>query len=343
MSRNEELEQQITALNRTIDEMRARIVRLESGAGMRLDGHEKPRSRRSFLKLGAAAAAGAAGLVAGRIIPAAAADGATVATGATVTGEHPTIIKGDAATAVPVLATQDPNFSQANLTAFLTAQGDTIAAPLQGLGGTTGAIEGVDGWAQGAQAFGVYGLTDAGTGVVGESSTGISLHARGSGRIRQDPQSSAPSYTPNNFEMVRDPSGNLWLSQAGGVWRQVAIMHTFPNPRRVWDGWVQPMGPGIYGPIDATTEVGTSGFTAGPSGVPAGAQAAYCAVMSYNAGVMTLYPDLTSDTGIGNWASTVDGVLNMMFMFVPLSPAGKFNFHAYFTGRKFVDVWGYLM
>ena len=41
--------------------------------------------------------------------------------------------------------------------ANLTTAG-TFAGPLQGLGTTTGAVEGVDGWAQGAQAFGVYGL-----------------------------------------------------------------------------------------------------------------------------------------------------------------------------------------
>jgi hypothetical protein len=30
-------------------------------------------------------------------------------------------------------------------------------------------------------------------------------------------------------------------------------------------------------------------------------------------------------------------------MFVPLSAAGKFKFHAYFTGVRVFDIWGYLM
>ena len=77
--------------------------------------------------------------------------------------------------------------------------------------------------------------------------------------------------------------------------------------------------------------------------MPAGARAAYCAVMSYSAGVMTIYPDLTADTLIGNWASTTNGPLNLHYMYIPLSAAGKFKIHTYFSGQKFIDVWGYYM
>jgi hypothetical protein len=336
MSRTEELEQQVQHLTRVIEDMKTRVVRLEAADEAVAESDPPRKTRRNFLKLGAATAVGAVGMLAGRAIPAAAADGATVMTGATVTGEHPTIIAGDAVTAVPVLAAHDSTFSP---TALTTAGG--FAGTLRGNGGATGTIEGVDGWAQGPQAYGVYGLTDSGTGVVGESNTGIGLHARRSGRIRQDPLGAAPAYLPDDFEQVRDPSGNLWVSQAGGVWRQVSIMHLFQNPRRVWDGFVGPTVSGVYGPVDATTIVASQG--GGPSGVPVGAQAAWCAVMSYQAGVMTIFPDLTSEPIIGNWANGVTGPLGIFYMFVPLSPAGKFKFHAFFTGNRFFDVWGYLL
>ena len=80
-----------------------------------------------------------------------------------------------------------------------------------------------------------------------------------------------------------------------------------------------------------------------PPFLPAGAQAAWCAVMSYEAGVMTIFPDLTPEPVAGNWANGVSGPLGIFYMFVPLSPQGKFKFHAYFTGHRFFDVWGYLL
>lgn len=339
MDGTRELEQQVSDLTRTIQEMKARIARLEGREQRDSAADRAPRSRRNFLKLGAAAAIGAAGVVAGKVIPASATTGGNFVLGQANLAENPTTIQGDGLTPpVQVLAAEAAGFS-----ASAQAGAGTFAAPLQGLGGPTGIIEGVDGWAQGSQAFGVYGLTDAGTGVVGESSTGIGLHARGSGRIRQDPQAQAPTYTPNDFEMVRDPNGNMWISQKGGAWRQVAIMHTFPNPRRVWDGFVQPTGPGVYGPVDATTTISTSGGDGSPSGVPVGAQAAWCAVMSYQVGIMTIFPDGTAEPVISNWSNSGGSGLGMFYMFVPLSPAGKFKFHAFFTGNKFFDVWGYLL
>jgi len=66
-------------------------------------------------------------------------------------------------------------------------------------------------------------------------------------------------------------------------------------------------------------------------------------VQSYNAGVMTLFPDLTTDPGIANWSGTANGPLNLLYMFVPLSAAGKFKLHTYFTGKKYIDVWGFYM
>jgi hypothetical protein len=117
-------------------------------------------------------------------------------------------------------------------------------------------------------------------------------------------------------------------------------MTLFPNGRRVWDGFTQPTAPGTYGPVDATQQVYPS---VAPSGVPAGAKAAFCAVQSYNAGYLTIYPDGTTPPIAANWTGTTDGALNLLYMFVPLSAAGKFDFAANFTGRKFFDVWGYVV
>jgi len=347
MNRTEELEDQVRRLTSTVDEMKARMTRLES-AEPDIQNGSKRSSRRGFLRLGAAAALGSLGWAAAKAIPAAAATGGPTLLGTANAAENPTTIAADGLTPpVQVLAAMDSTFSQANLTA---AGG--FAGTLQGLGNANSAlpptnpiVEGVDGWAQGTRAYGVYGLTDSGTGVTGESATGIGLYARRSGRIRQDGLTTVgtPPYAPNDFEFVRDSNGVPYVSVAGGAWKQVATglgMNIFPNPRRVYNGFAQPTAPGTYGPVDATTQVYP---TVAASGVPAGAKAAFCAVQSYSAGVLTIYPDLTSDPLIANWAGTTDGVLNLFYMFVPLSPAGKFLFHAYFTGIRVFDVWGYLM
>src|SRR5712691_2559853 len=138
-------------------------------------------------------------------------------------------------------------------------------------------------------------------------------------------------------------ANNPAVHQLDGVrlgWLLNPGMTLFPNGRRVWDGFTQPVGPGTYGPIDATTQVYPS---VAPSGVPAGAKAAFCAVQSYSAGYLTIYPDGTTPPIVANWTGTTEGSLNLLYMFVPLSAAGKFDFVANFTGRKFFDVWGYVV
>lgn len=341
METREELEEQIRRLTAAVNEMRIRVATLEAGEGS-ADKPARLTNRRRFLTLGAGAALGAVGLAATKVLPAAAADGATVTTGATVTGEHPTVIQGDAATAVPVFAAEANGSTP-------PAPG-TLIGPLQGIGANGGTDpstalpeDGVDGFAQGIQAFGVYGLTDAGVGVTGESSTGVSVYARGSGRILQDPHAlilGVPDYTAANHEMVRDASGALWISRPSPVnWQQIFSLQSFPNPRRVVDGFVTPFTAGnTYGPFNATVQTNGS-----PSGVPAGAAAAYCAVQSYTPGVLTLFPDLSTDPGIANYSGAGTSGLNMLYMLVPLSAAGKFKIHSYLTGKVFVDVWGFLM
>ncbi len=140
------------------------------------------------------------------------------------------------------------------------------------------------------------------------------------------------------FPGTNGPTHQLYGARV--AWMLNPGLTLFANPRRVWDGFVGLTAPGVYGPVDATLQVASQG--GGPSGVPVGAKAAWCAVMSYQAGVMTIFPDLTTEPLIGNWANGVTGPLGIFYMLVPLSPAGKFKFHAFFTGNRFFDVWGYL-
>ena len=73
------------------------------------------------------------------------------------------------------------------------------------------------------ESAGVYGLTDSGYGVIGESNTGIGLYAARSGRIRQEGllAPGMPGHIPNPFEQVRDANGVLWIHNGLGVWRRV--------------------------------------------------------------------------------------------------------------------------
>ena len=117
---------------------------------------------------------------------------------------------------------------------------------------------------------------------------------------------------------------------------------TFPDPRRIVHGDATPYSNGVtYGPINALQKWDGSG----PTGVPAGAKAAFCAVQSYTPGVLTLFPDGATDPGSANYSGTgnLGASLNMVYMLVPLSSAGKFKIHAYFTGKVYVDAWGYLI
>jgi hypothetical protein len=117
----------------------------------------------------------------------------------------------------------------------------------------------------------------------------------------------------------------------------------FPDPRRIVNGGfgTTTMTSGLtYGPISALTEF--DGVTA--TGIPAGATAAFCAVQSYTPGVLTLFPDGATDPLIANYSGTgTQGAsLNMVYMMVPLSAAGKFKIHSYITGKCYVDAWGYV-
>src|ERR1700738_1103923 len=141
MERTEELEDQCRALTRTFEERRARLDAVESSEPKHENG-SKPSSRRNFLRLGAAAALGAVGMAACKVLPAAAANGGPVLLGTANSASLPTTVAATAAT-TPVVAAQDFTFVPADLA---TAGGflGTVQGLGSGAGGNPG-VEGVDG------------------------------------------------------------------------------------------------------------------------------------------------------------------------------------------------------
>jgi hypothetical protein len=236
LDRTEELEEQVQRLTGEVDDMRARMARLESGEPAHHNGTE-PKSRRGFLKFGAGAVMGALGVAAAKVLPATAATGGNFILGNPNAAGVTTGLTGDNTVDAtlgpnPTLKVQALNLSGSKLATALGSS--TLHGAVQALGGDAIvgpppiAFEGIDAFASGSTAWGVYGLTDAGTGVVGESNTGIGLYARRSGRIRQEglALAGAPTYGPNPYEQVRDANGVLWIHNAAGNWRRVNSLRT---------------------------------------------------------------------------------------------------------------------
>jgi len=127
------------------------------------------------------------------------------------------------------------------------------------------------------------------------------------------------------------PTQVLWGANVG--WIHNPGLVTFSSPHRVFGNGTL-LSPGTTAAIDATA-----------GGVPAGASSAYCAIQAVpnSPGPLTLFPDGAADPGIANWVATTPGVLNLFYMLVPLSSAGKFRIHNYFSGQIYADVWGYVI
>ncbi|HEY2597540.1 MAG TPA: hypothetical protein VGJ79_03575 [Candidatus Dormibacteraeota bacterium] len=274
MDRTEELEEQVRNLGQTVEEMRNRMARLE---GRDPDAAAVRQSnRRGFLRLGGAAVLGALGWAAAKAVPASAATNGNMILGNANLAENPTTLTADGVTP-PV---QVLGVSAAGTTWNPPSTG-TFAGPVQGLGVSTGIVEGVDGWAGGPQGAGVYGLSDSGYGVVGESNIGIALYAAISGRIRQDGLAAAgvPGYPPNPYEQVRDLNGVLWIHNAAGEWRRVNTVRVDAAdgtgvpfaPFRVFDTRLLPGG--ARKAAGSTTVVPIAGQGAGASKIPADAVA----------------------------------------------------------------------
>lgn len=188
--------------------------------------------------------------------------------------------------------------------------------------------------------YGVQGSSHSNVGVTGTSNSGIGGYFEGGGAaLMLAPAFSAGPPTTGSHsagEIMVDSRGAPYISTASGTpgtWQAVGNFRSFSAPHRVFgDGTVLTAGT-ITAAIDVTG-----------AGVPVGASSAYCAVQATNPGVMTLFPDGTTDPGIANWANTgTAGQLALVYMLVPLSSAGKFKIHTFLTGQIYVDVWGYLL
>jgi hypothetical protein len=357
LDRTHDLEEQVERLTGEVDEMRARMARLESSEPGNQNGTE-PKSRRGFLKFGAGAIMGALGMAATKVIPAAAATGGPTLLGNANSADAPTTIVTTGANP-QVIGALASGFVPANLPA------GSFTGPLQGLGGTTGNIEGVDGWAQGPLAWAVYGLTDSGTGVVGDSNTGIGLYARRSGRIRQEGLglAGAPLYSPNPFEQVRDANGILWIHSLIGTgqarWRRVNSLRFDKAdgtggvfvPVRLVDSRNPGPNQGPWGSNTTTTiQVAFTPPPAPPSGVPTippdaiGIVGNVTAVGYSQQGYLTLFPGGTTNPGTSsvNFLSGQYAVANAFAL--GLGATGALSIFVGSSGPSHViiDITGYI-
>ena len=266
--------------------------------------------------MGMAAAAGALGWAAVKAVPAAAATGGYMVLGSPNVAENATTLQADATiTGGEVLGVESQNFSQTNLNTALATFTEAFNGPMRALGDSTGTVEGLDAWADGPQAFAIWGLTDQGTGVTGEAIHGIGLYSRGTGRIRQDPQGTPglPGYTPNLMEQVRDANGVFWIHNASGVWRRVNTVRTDAadgsgnafKPFRLLDtrgGAIKPAG--------SVTSVAVAGTGSGASAIPSDAIAVVgnlTAVAYTGPGFLAIMPNgITIGTGAGQYNPNAD-------------------------------------
>src|SRR5258706_6358704 len=130
LDRTNELEEQVEKLTGDIEEMRARMTRLEGGES----GHQNgvtPRSRRGFLRFGAGAVLGALGMAATKVLPASAATGGNFILGNANVAGATTGLAGDAGNPNPVLKVQAFGHDATKLGTALGA--NTFQGPVQAL------------------------------------------------------------------------------------------------------------------------------------------------------------------------------------------------------------------
>ncbi|GAC1522455.1 MAG: hypothetical protein NVS2B16_30330 [Chloroflexota bacterium] len=316
---------QMEALKAELQKQRMEKVSLSSRMAEMEGGESNKERRLSRAGMLKAAAVGAAGVTAAGIMSRPEVASASTATMLTGTNNY----VDDATGLVIPTGGAFPSNKDWMLWADGGRYSDHNVDGLRGSGSAAG--NGVTGWAGAAGGSGVRGLGyTKGVALLGEG---------GRAQLRLAPGPTAgPPTTGTNYrgDVYMDSTGALFRCYADGpgFFAPLSTFQPFPDPRRVF-------GDGTM--LAAGTTTGAIDATAG-SGAPAGAKAAYCAVQATNPGVMTLFPDGSSDPGIANWANTGSpGQLALYYMLVPLSAAGKFRIHNYFTGQVYVDVWGYLM
>ena len=370
-SQQQDLARFRTALSAEIAEIRAELAAVlsaEPEAPASIAGERDARvanaasvpSRRSLLKwggLGAAASLAAAGGMTLTSPTAHAADGANLTLGSSGNqAEHTTEITYDGGEANPVVFRVTAGASNST-TLSASAGGGTTATTsgVAGSGGTNG--KGVRGTANGRTAFGVWGASASGYGVVGESDTGIDLAATGAGRLLQAQSGSAgapASGAHTAGEQMRDAFGNLYLcvtSGSPGVWRKVigvpvgyrnGTISFLATPIRVYDS--RPSDNPLVG--NAARNVQVTGVNIGGVQVPPGATGCIgnlTVVRPTTSGYLVIYPQGSHTPS----SSTVNFVAFQTIpnsFWVGLSGSGQVTVHALQSGncQFIVDIAGYI-
>lgn len=210
-----ELEEQVSRLTRLV-EGRASAPALAPVSAVTANGHApvNKKSRRDLLKLAGAAAAGAAGVVALKTVPASAATGGPVLLGNTNNANASTSVTETGGSAPnPVFQVYSSNAVQVMHVAALSG-GSALTVAANG-----GAV-GIESDASGG-GLGIVAISDTGSAIRANSGTGIAYEALGSGRIMQAVSpltpngGGAPTYVPSGPEQVRDFNGVMWISGPG--------------------------------------------------------------------------------------------------------------------------------
>ena len=210
---------------------------------------ESMSSRRRMLRslaLGAAGAAAAGAVVAGRPSIAAAADGDPLRVGATNAHTLPTNVNYSGATTAASFNIQSGDQTAANdgiLNGLFANAGTALLGVASGNGNQN---IGITGWSKKPLGTGVVGFT-GGTGAYGGEFFG------GLAEVRLRPGGEAPITLTNAHavgELYEDATGELWLCTAAGspgTWRQIAgpttagAFHAI-SPRRVYDSRADALG-----------------------------------------------------------------------------------------------------
>lgn len=316
-------------------------------------------SRRTLLKwggLGAAATLAAAGGASLAVPTARAADGGNVILGASNQGEHTTEIAYDGAETNPVVFRA--TVGSTNSTAISATVGSGTTDTTSGVSGSAGTNgKGVRGTANGSTAFGVWGVSASGYGIVGESGSGIDLAATGTGRLLQASSGSTGAPASGSYsvgEQIRDAVGNLYIcvtSGSPGVWLKVVgqpvgyrggTITFLPTPIRVYDS--RPSNNPLVG--NGVRDVQVTGVTIGGVQVPAGASGCIgnlTVVRPTTGGYLVIYPQGSRTPG----SSTVNYVAYQTIpnsFWVGLSGSGQVTVHAFQSGncQFIVDIAGYI-
>ena len=315
----------IDDLQRRVDELEANKSphTMSNSAAIHPPTSVEDQTRRGFLRLAGAAAAGAAVTAISAATPAAASDGLALLQTATNTGTGETIVTN---------TTNSPGGNPAS----------TISA-LRGNGGDNSV--GLFGKSNGSKGAGIQGSSDLGYGVYGEGLTGYSMYAGGGGRYGMDAHSAAGSDAPTSGsyalgDIFRNSVGDVYVCTVGGLASPggSATFHKLAGPSsagslhlvsaaRIFDSraiYDQPGGGGLPGDRFNNAQsrvVNTASY------VPLRARAVMISLAAFSTlsgGYLTAYPTGTSDPRTINcyWATGGNAASTTV---VALNPARQFT------------------